>query len=196
MIPLHLDDLVARGRLTGYTVEEDTAYLEARVPTLTYRMYAGGAAARLNLGAFSAAVADLGAVIRLSRVRGNVAYAGLIQRSSQVCLTAEFASERTLDEAVEVVRSRFVAAPSAAPGSWRYPDVRVAGAAPVDTCAVFAHRWAAGRAKAVALTLEPEPPAPRARTVQVRVLKNWVDFLQRRHETVSGELRALAFSPW
>ena len=86
MIHSRLDHLVAVGRLTGYTVEEDTDYLEARVPTLTYRMYADGAASNLNLVAFAAAVAELGAVMRLSRVRGNVAYAGLIQRSNQLFL--------------------------------------------------------------------------------------------------------------
>lgn len=196
MIHSRLDELVSVGRLTGYTVEEDTGYLDARVPTLTYRMYADGAASNLNLGAFSAAVADLGAEVRLSHVRGNVAYAGVIQRSNQVCLTAEFASERALDKAVEVVRNRFVAAPSAAPGSWRYPDVRVACAEPIETSEVFAHQWVTREAGAVALTLESEPPAPGARSVRVRVLRSWVSFLQRRPETVRGEEMALAFSPW
>ena len=196
MIHSRLDDLVAVGRLTGYTVEEDTGYLEARVPTLTYRMYADGAASNLNLLAFAVAVAELGAEMRLSRVRGNVVHAGLIQRSNQLCLTAAFASERTLDQAVEVVRNRFVAAPTAAPGSWRYPDVRVVCARPIDTSEVFAHHWAADEARAVALTLEAEAPVPGARTVQIRVLRSWVSFLQRRPATVRGEEMALAFSPW
>ena len=196
MIDAHLDDLVATGRLTGYTVEEDTGYLEARVPTLTYRMYAGGATSNRNLDAFAVEVADLGAALRLSRVRGNVAHAGLIQRSNQICVTAEFASERALEQAVAVICNRFVAAPAAAPGSWRYPDVRVAGAESIATCEVFAHRWPTGGARAVALTLEPEPPAAGARTVQVRVLTSWVAFLGRRGEAVRGEESALAFSPW
>jgi len=33
-----LDRLVAGGRISGYTVEADTSYLDADRPTLTYRM--------------------------------------------------------------------------------------------------------------------------------------------------------------
>jgi hypothetical protein len=182
-----LDRLVVTGRLTGYTVEEDTGYLESTIPTLTYRMYADGEASQLNLGAFAAAMAELGPRMRLSRVRGNLGDEGTIRRSNQLCLTAEFESEGALEKAVDVVHRRFVAAPAAAPGSWRFPDVRVVGGDPANTSSVFAHHWSSAGASAVALTLGAKPPAEGARTIGVRVLCNWVSFLQR-----SGELAAAA----
>ncbi len=182
MIQQSLDDLVAAGQITGYTLEEDTAYLEARVPTLTYRMYADGAASHLNLGAFAAAMAELGAAMRLSRVRGNLGVSGAIRRSKQLCLIAEFASTSALDDAVQVVYGRFIAAPAAAPGSWRYPDVRVVGTEPVGLSAAYAHHWKTDRGSVVALTLDPEPPLAGGRTVPVGILRNWVAFLSGKRE--------------
>ena len=192
MILAQLDALVANGRVTGYTIEEDTRYLEARVPTLTYRMYVGDAESHLNLGAFAAAMSELGPIMRLSRVRGNLGDAGLIRRSKQLCLTAEFENDRALDDALRVVYGRFIAAPAAAPGSWRYPDVRISGAAPVETSGVFAHHWKNDHA--VVLTLEPDPPANGASTHPVRVLRSWVSFLKRNSTVVTTEARSLAFS--
>ncbi|GAC1662200.1 MAG: hypothetical protein PVS2B1_20760 [Candidatus Dormibacteraceae bacterium] len=194
MILPHLDALVISGRITGYTIEEDTSYLVARVPTLTYRMYADGAESHLNLGAFAAAMAELATVMRLSRVRGTVAEAGMLRRSKQLCLTAEFASERVIGEALDVIYRRFISAPAAAPGSWRYPDVRITGAEPQDAPVVFAHQWKREREDAVVLTLEPEAPGPGARTVRVRVLKSWVSFLGIKGEPLRGTRRSLAFS--
>src|SRR5258708_8256603 len=92
MIASELDRLVLSGRVTGYTVEEDTGYIGARVPTLTYRMYIDGPESHLNLGAFAAAMADLGTTMRLTRVQGAVAYRGAIGRSRQLCLPVEFAA--------------------------------------------------------------------------------------------------------
>lgn len=178
MIQEDLDRLVAVGRLTGYTIEEDSAYLEAKIPTLTYRMYVDGAASQQNLGAFAAAMAELGAAMRLSRVRGNLGQAGSIRRSRQLCLTAQLGSTTAMDDAIEVVHRRFIAAPAAAPGSWRYPDLRVVGAEPQVLSVAFAHCWKADDATAVALTLDSEPPVFGAQTVRVSVLKNWVEFLQ------------------
>jgi len=172
-----LDQLVVSGRVTGYTVEEDTGYIGALVPTLTYRMYMDGPESHLNLGAFAAAMADLGTTMRLSRVQGTVAYQGAIWRSRQLCLTIEFAGVGALGAALDIVYERFVAAPEAAPGSWRFPDVRVTGAKPLSTAAAFAHHWPHGRAGAVVLTLNEDAPASGARTAPVHVLQSWVSYL-------------------
>lgn len=178
MILSELDHLVVSGRVTGYTVEEDTGYIGARVPTLTYRMYMDGPESHLNLGAFAAAMADLGTTMRLSRVQGAVAYQGAIWRSRQLCLTVEFAGERAIGAALNIVHDRFVAAPEAAPGSWRFPDVQVTGTQPPTTATAFAHRWPYGRDGAVVLSLDEDAPARGARTAQVHVLKSWVSYLQ------------------
>ncbi len=178
MILPELDQLVVSGRVTGYTVEEDTGYIGALVPTLTYRMYMDGPESHLNLGAFAAAMADLGTTLRLSRVQGTVAYQGAIWRSRQLCLTVEFGGAGTLGAALDIVHERFVAAPEAAPGSWRFPDVRVTGAQPLSTAAAFAHHWPHGRAGAVVLTLDEDAPAYGARTAPVQVLRSWVSYLK------------------
>src|SRR5260370_35186541 len=91
MIASELDRLVLSGRVTGYTVEEDTGYIGARVPTLTYRMYIDGPESHLNLGAFAAAIADLGTTMRLTRFQGAVADREAICTSMQLCLTVELA---------------------------------------------------------------------------------------------------------
>ncbi|HKB32746.1 MAG TPA: hypothetical protein VKF16_02675 [Candidatus Dormibacteraeota bacterium] len=177
MIASELDRLVLSGRVTGYTVEEDTGYIGARVPTLTYRMYIDGPESHLNLGAFAAAMADLGTTMRLTRVQGAVAYRGAIWRSRQLCLTVEFAGEGAMGDALDIVYDRFVAAPEAAPGSWRFPDVRVTGAEPRSTAAAFAHHWPCGRDGAVVLSLDEDAPARGARTSPVHVLRSWVGYL-------------------
>lgn len=180
MILPELDQLVVSGQVTGYTVEEDTRYIGAQVPTLTYRMYMDGPESHLNLGAFAAAMADLGTTMRLSRVQGTVAYQGAIRRSRQLCLTVEFGGTGALGKALDVVHERFVAAPEAAPGSWRFPDVRVTGAEPSSTAGAFAHHWPRGRSGAVVLTLDEDPPASGARTARVHVLRSWVSYLNGR----------------
>lgn len=194
MILAQLDHLLLSGRVTGYTVEDDTGYLGARVPTLTYRMYMDGAESHLNLGAFASAMADLPATMRLSRVEGAVAYEGSIWRSRQLCLTAEFASESSLGDALNIINDRFVAAPAAAPGSWRFPDVRVTGAAPRGMAGAYAHRWQSGRATAVVVTLEEEPPTDGARTATVHVLRSWVRYLMGCPIEFALVPRSLAFS--
>jgi hypothetical protein len=194
MIIPQLDQAVARGRVTGYTIEEDTGYLDARLPTLTYRMYADGPESHRNLGEFAAAMAGLDARMRLSRVHGTVAEAGVLRRSRQLCLTAEFDGDRELGRAVELVERRFTYAPAAAPGSWRFPDVRIAGGAPSDTAAVYAHRWQGGKACAVVLTLDAEAPAAGGVTSRVRVLQSWVGFLRRQPVESAYERRSLAWS--
>lgn len=177
MIRAQLDGLVRSGRVTGYTVEEDSTYLGAHVPTLTYRMYMDGPTSHLNLGAFASAMGDLAMTMKLSRVHGTVARGGALVRSRQLCLTAEFAGEREIGAAMAVVHARFVAAPAAAPGSWHFPDVRVTGAVPAATAVAFAHHWGNGRATTVVLTLEPEAPIEGATTQAVQVLPSWVDYL-------------------
>jgi hypothetical protein len=181
----HLDDLVISGRITGYTVEEDTQYLRSERPTLTYRMYTTGAKSHLNLGAFAAAMADLGSSIRLSRLDGVVGNAGHIIRSRQICLTAEFAWKESLLRALRVVRHRFTAAPAAAPGSWRYPDVRVTGVATSSTATAYAHQWPHGPASVVALTLDPAPPVKGAGSYPVQVLRSWLGLLGGPTESAS-----------
>ena len=176
-----LDALVAAGRITGYTVEEDSAYLSALVPTLTYRMYSDDPESHRNLGEFATAMADLGAAeMRLSRVLGAVAAeSGTIRRTRQLCLRAEFADQAALELALEIVRSHFVAAPASAPGSWRYPDLRVAGAAAAGTASVNAHRWWLEGRSAVALTLDADPPLAGATSHRLWVLSSWVGYLGR-----------------
>ena len=194
MIIPQLDRAVATGRVTGYTIEEDADYLNARLPTLTYRMYAEGPESHLNLGEFAATIAGLDARMRLSRVDGTVAEAGVLRRSRQLCLTAEFDRERELERALHLVGGRFTYAPAAAPGSWRFPDVRVAGAAPTDTAAVYAHHWQIGKVNAVVLTLDADAPAGGAVTSRVRVLQSWVGFLRRPPVETADERFSLAWS--
>ena len=194
MIIPQLDRAVVTGRVTGYTLEEDAGYLNARLPTLTYRMYADGPESHLNLGEFAATIAGLDARMRLSRVDGTVAEAGALRRSRQLCLTAEFDRERELERALELVQGRFTYAPTAAPGSWRLPDVRVAGAAPTDTAAVYAHRWQNGKINAVVLTLDAEAPAGGAVTSRIHILRSWVGFLSRLPVERAYERLSLAWS--
>jgi hypothetical protein len=177
MIRAQLDGLVSSGRITGYTVEEDSSYLCAHIPTLTYRMYMDGPTSHLNLGAFASAMGELAMTMKLSRVHGTVGHGGVLVRSRQLCLTAEFADEREIGAAMAVIHARFVAAPTAAPGSWHFPDVRVTGALPAASAKAFAHHWGTGRATAVALTLDPQSPMEGATTVPVQVLPSWVDYL-------------------
>ncbi|MHB8611957.1 MAG: hypothetical protein ACYDAL_05960 [Candidatus Dormibacteraceae bacterium] len=194
MILSDLDWLLLAGRATGYTVEDETRYIGARVPTLTYRMYMDGSESHLNLGAFAAAMADLGTTMRLSRVLGAVAYQGAIWRSRQLCLTVEFGGEAALGDALDIVYDRFVAAPEAAPGSWRFPDVRVTGATPRSTAPAFAHHWEHGSARAVVLSLDEDAPARGARTAPVHVLRSWVSYLSGAPIEFAVRPRSLAVS--
>lgn len=173
-----LDRLVADGRLSGYTVEEDTSYLEAERPTLTYRMYAGHSTSRRNLDEFCLVMARIGAELRTSRLVGTTAAPGGLARTDQICVTAAFDDDQMLRLAVALVEDRFTCGPGAVAGSWRFPDVRISSAAPPGTIAVWAHRWAA----AVALALSPIPPAAASSCVGVRVLACWTDLLTRRSE--------------
>jgi ligand-binding sensor domain-containing protein len=189
-----LDALVAAGTVTGYTVEEDSAYLLALVPTLTYRMYTDDPESHRNLGEFAATMADLGAAeMRLSRVHGAVAAGGgSIRRTRQLCLRAEFADQAALELALEIVRCRFVAAPEAAPGSWHYPDLRVAGSAAAGTASVHAHRWWLEDRSAVALTLDANPPLAGATSHRVWVLPSWLGYLARVELTPNPSALVLA----
>lgn len=172
MVVRVLDALVTAGRVTGYTIEEDTGYLTAQRPTLTYRMYAEGPESHRNLREFAAAVSRLAVSMRLSRVAGVVAGAGGICRSRQLCLTAELAGDRRLDAALGLVARRFTAAPTAVPGSWRYPDVRVTGAGtPGGAVRAFAHRYGGG---VVVLTPGAEPPVAGGRTFPVGLHASWL----------------------
>lgn len=194
MIVSELDDLVSSGHITGYTIEEDSSYLRARVPTLTYRMYMDGPTSHLNLGAFASAMGELATTMKLSRVHGTVARGGVLARSRQLCLTAEFRGDNEIGAAMTVVHNRFVAAPKAAPGSWRFPDVRVSGALPAATARAYAHHWRAGHATAVVLTLDPRSPTGGAKTRPVRVLPSWVDYLGGCEVEFAEIPQALAFS--
>ncbi len=195
MIREHLDQLVAAGGATGYTVEEDATYLAARRPTLTYRMYSDRAASHRNLGEFAAAMADLGASMRLSRVEGVMPRLGSLGgRTSQLCLTAEFTSQVAVRAAAAVVQRRFTASCAAAPGSWRLPDVRISGAQPPGTVTAYAHQWPAGTATAVLLTLDPVAPLAGARTSRVRILRSWLEFLTRSSHPSRPRLTGLAAS--
>ena len=174
-VRITLDRLVSAGMLSGYTLEDDSSYLDARRPTLTYRMYSEGAKSHRNLGEFVAALADLGAQLRLSPVTGTVAGACL-RRSRQLCVTGTFRWDWQVEEAVALVERRFTAGAGAAvPGSWRYPDVRITAVAPAGTIAAWAHRWV--EAGVVVLALSPAAPAPGGTVSRVRVLERWLDLL-------------------
>ena len=155
-----LDRLVADRRLTGYTVEVDTSYLQATRPTLTYRMYAGCAVSVRNLDVFCAAMNGIGAELQASRLTGTTAVPDGLVRTDQVCVRAGFEDDRTLGRAVALVENRFTQRPGAVPGSWWFPDVRISAGTPRGTIAVWAHRW--GHAVALALTPMPSraPGAP------------------------------------
>ena len=168
-----LDRLVANGRLSGYTVEADTSYLYAKRPTLTYRMYARHSASEHNLDAFWSAMSTIGAELRASRLVGIVAGPCGLVRTDQICIGAAFADARILERAVALVQDRFTCGPAAVPGSWRFPDLRVSGAAPEGTIAVWAHRWDA----AVTLAASAVPPVPNATCTRVRVLASWAGLL-------------------
>ena len=169
-----LDRLVAGGQLSGYTIEADPSYLAARRPTLTYRMYVRSARSRRNLAEFRRAMAGLGAELRTWPLVGTVAAPGGLVRTDQVCVSATFADDASLRRGVSLVERRFTrGGEEAAPGSWRFPDVRVSGGAPPGTIAAWAHRWG----PAVALTLSPDPPTPGAVVAGVRVLERWAELL-------------------
>jgi hypothetical protein len=196
VILAHLDRLLTSARITGYTVEEDARYLRSETPTLTYRMYAEGAESHRNLGEFAAAMAELGSTMRLSRVWGAVSCGEVICRSRQLCLTAELASERALVRALDVVYRRFTAGPTAAPGSWRHPDVRVSGGLASNAEAAYAHWWPQDGATVVALTTCAVPPADGARTCSVQVLRSWPQYLDRSAvEAVPGDGRSASATP-
>jgi hypothetical protein len=194
MITTHLDVLVRAGRITGYTIEESSRYLSAETPTLTYRMYSEGWESRLNLGEFSAAMAELASRLHLSRVWGTVVEGAVLRRSRQLCLAAEFPTARGLNGALEIVNRRFVAAPAAAAGSWRYPDVRVSGIEAADAESVYAHRWSCGGASAVVLALTAAPPVPGATTFRVKVLSPWLSLLAGTETNRPSATPQLAFS--
>jgi hypothetical protein len=100
-----LDRLVAGGRISGYTVEADTSYLDADRPTLTYRMYAGHSTSRHNLDQFCSSMAGLGADLSASRLLGTTAGAGGLLRTQQICVRAVFADEHALGRAAALVRA-------------------------------------------------------------------------------------------
>jgi hypothetical protein len=185
MTPAALDRLVLAGLLTGYTIEEDVRHLEAAGPTLTYRMYAEGAASHLNVGAFASAMARLGAGLRMHRVVGTLgvrdAQGRHLHRSRQLCVEARFESAATVEHALGVVRSRFLARTrGAVAGSWFLPDARITGVStpPDGAVEVVAHSWPAERGTAVCLSLSPEPPLPAADTHRIAALGDWLAVLE------------------
>ncbi|MDQ6637989.1 MAG: hypothetical protein M3Y62_09430 [Candidatus Dormibacteraeota bacterium] len=170
----HLDRLAGAGRITGWGLECSIAYLAARRPTMSYRMYRGDDAEDLNLGAFIREVASRGAQIAVSEAEGCVAAhhgwrppgGGFatrgVWRSRQVVLTISFASDRELRFAAQVVAERFTRRVEAGhlPGSWWVPDARVSGTPNCPPGMILAKAFTrrAGRRHAVVLT--PGGPAP------------------------------------
>jgi hypothetical protein len=177
-----LDRLVARGRISGYTVEADTSYLDADRPTLTYRMYAGHSTSQHNLDQFCSTMTCLGAELRASRLLGTTSGAGGLQRTQQVCVFAVFADDCALGRATALVKNRFTCGPDAVPGSWRFPDVRITGGEATGTIPVWAHRWGA----VVTLSFSSMSPVPGGVRAGVRVLACWTDLLTRSPVARSG----------
>lgn len=170
----HLDRLVGEGRLSGHTVEADTSYLDSARPTLTYRMYAGGATSERNLGTFCAAMEAIGARLRVTRLVGTVAGRHGVVRTDQRCAFAAFTSEGQLERAMELVERRFtLGGEHEVAGSWRFPDIRIGGSTPPGTITAWAHR----RGPAVALSLSPDPLLTGAAVTTVRVMERWRDVL-------------------
>ncbi len=188
-IGTELDRLVLAGRISGHTFEEDASYVHAVRPTLTYRMYTDDPIARHNLGEFVASVAAIGGVARVTRLEGTVAQEGRLRRTRQVCVAAGFDRFDDLEQVMLLVRSRFTASGAdSAPGSWRYPDVRVTGTElpPAGSIQAFAHCWPARHATAVVVTLEPSAPLPGAQSRPVHVLESWSGLLGGRVPSEPG----------
>ena len=138
----HLDRLVQAGQITGWGFEQSIAYLAARRPTMSYRMYRGDEEQDANLGAFLREVATEGARVDVSEAQGSVGAAtgwrpptadelpaDGVWRSRQVVLTISFQGEAQLRRAAEVVAERFTRRTGSdhRPGSWWVPDARVSG---------------------------------------------------------------------
>lgn len=124
-----LDRLVARGAISGYTRERSVAYLEGRLPTLTYSMYAFGADSLANRAFFNADMLRIGGRVRDFPQIGHVAAEGGVWRTEQVRIVVEFEQAGDLAKAVRVVQRDYVAGAgrSAICGSWMFPDVRITG---------------------------------------------------------------------
>lgn len=174
-----LDDLVRRRAISGYTVERDAGYLDARRPTLTYRMYRDRRGAQ-HARRFIADMAALGALVTLTGTRGNLRGAGDVQRTAQMTVTARFDGEQALAGALALVRERYHArGRDPVPGSWWLPDVRIAGCGPLQgTMPALAQSVSLPRGTAVALTLSTRRLVPGARVGRVRVLGEWAELLR------------------
>jgi hypothetical protein len=99
-----LDELVRRRAISGYTVERDAGYLEARHPTLTYRMYRDREGVR-HARRLVAEMKAIGAGVTVAATAGNVR--SHILRNAHITVTARFERERDLARALAVVRERY-----------------------------------------------------------------------------------------
>ena len=192
--PLDLFDHLTRiGAITGYTVEPPPLYLSSNVPTLTYSMYAGDELSRHNLRAFIKDLTGLKPSLALRPIQGNVRRDdGTIERTAQIRLAARFRSVEQLEEALLLVRRRYLAAHGVASraGSWHIPDVRITGTqpAPLRTIAALAHMLPVEGGAVVTLSLAADPPASGMRSFPVFLLDRWQSYLD-------GKQAAGAWSP-
>ncbi|GAC1327920.1 MAG: hypothetical protein NVSMB17_02660 [Candidatus Dormibacteria bacterium] len=195
----HLDRLVRAGQITGWGFEQSIAYLAARQPTMSYRMYRGDEEQDANLGAFLREVATDGARVDVSEAEGSVsASTGWrppgaaphpvdgVWRSRQVVLTISFLEEAQLRRAAEVVAQRFTRRPGSEhrPGSWWVPDARVSGTpnCPPGMVAARAHSRRTRHGHLVVLGTAASPPGfapfPGARTHQLFLPESFGAFLK------------------
>jgi len=195
----HLDQLVRAGDITGWGFERSIAYLGARRPTMSYRMYRGHDDQDANLGAFLREIAPDGARVEVSEAQGAVsASTGWrpptataepldgVWRSRQVVLTISFVSETQLTRAAELVAERFTRGTGSShrPGSWWVPDARVCGTSncPPGMIAARAHSHRVRDGHFVVLSaaamVPGKVPFPRARTHELFLPRSFGAFLQ------------------
>lgn len=180
-----LDSLVACGAITGYTREGAVDYLSAKRPTLTYSMYVGGRASRINRARFVADMTRLrGRVNMVSQVGHLAVGGGRIQRTNQVRVVVEFDRDEDFKNAIRLIQREYVAGDGreAARGSWLYPDVRVTGVSgPIaGTFKATAHHAGGIGDRFVVLTPEPAPALPGMSTSPVLLLDCWRTILSAR----------------
>jgi DNA-binding Lrp family transcriptional regulator len=166
-----LDRLTAGGALTGYTVEPRPRYLEGGLPALAYGAYEGERAERRHLAAVVDLLAAAGGRVAVHRRSGTVCSEHGLKRSRELMAVARFASEKELEQALA-----WVSNPSFC-GRWRYPDLRVCGAAGPGLVDAHAHSLVTADSAAVVLSLPATPPLAGMTSRRVRLLPAWLAYL-------------------
>jgi hypothetical protein len=157
-------------------------------------MYAGDRLSHNNLQAFLTDLAALEPALTLRPIRGNVRRDdGTIERTAQIRVAARFRGADQLEDALRLVRRRYLAASGlpSRPGSWHIPDVRITGLrrGPDGTIAAIAHMLPFEGGGVVTLSLTSSPPLTGMRSYPVFLLDRWQHYLQGKQ--VAGGWRSL-----